>query len=163
MSKTRKAWSHERQQGKDEWLTPLYIIEDLGPFDLDPCAPVNRPWDTAKIHYTIFDDGLLKDWSGRVWMNPPYGTETPKWLKKLSDHGNGIALIYARTETRMFFDYIWDKADAILFIRRRLTFYDVYGKPGNNAAGAASCLVAYGKDNIVALENSNIDGKYIEL
>ena len=43
-------------------------------------------------------------------MNPPYGSETPKWLKKLSEHGNGIALIYARTETRMFFNYVWDKA-----------------------------------------------------
>ena len=35
----------------DEWLTPPYIIEALGRFDLDPCSPINRPWDTATIHY----------------------------------------------------------------------------------------------------------------
>jgi hypothetical protein len=37
---------------KDEWLTPQFIVQALGAFDLDPCAPVNRPWDTARTHYT---------------------------------------------------------------------------------------------------------------
>ena len=38
---------------KDEWLTPPEIINSLGTFDLDPCSPINRPWKTAKKHYTI--------------------------------------------------------------------------------------------------------------
>ena len=50
---------------KDEWLTPPEIIKALGPFDLDPCAPVVRPWDTAKIHYTTTDNGLQREWRGR--------------------------------------------------------------------------------------------------
>jgi hypothetical protein len=41
------------ETGKDEWLTPPEIIKSLGEFDLDPCSPINRPWDTAKNHYTI--------------------------------------------------------------------------------------------------------------
>ena len=41
--------------GKDEWLTPPYVIEALGSFDLDPCSPIKRPWPTAKEHYTILD------------------------------------------------------------------------------------------------------------
>ena len=65
--------------------------------------------------------------------------------------------------TRLFFNYVWDKADGILFIRKRLTFYNVKGEPGKNCGGAASCLVAYGKENAKALEISNIDGKYIKL
>jgi hypothetical protein len=158
-----KVWSHERQQGKDEWLTPPNIIEVLGPFDLDPCAPINRPWEMAKYHYTVLDNGLTKKWNGRVWCNPPYGTETPKWLEKLSNHGNGIALIYARTETKMFFDYIWDKADGIMFLRRRLTFYHVDGTLGKNAAGAPSCLVAYGEYNAERLKDCSLDGKYVSL
>ena len=44
--------------GKNEWLTPPHILRRLGPFDLDPCAPINRPWDTAEHHYTIEDDGI---------------------------------------------------------------------------------------------------------
>jgi hypothetical protein len=46
-----------------------------------------------------------------VWLNPPYGTSTARWLARMAEHGNGIVLIYARVETRMFFDYIWDRAD----------------------------------------------------
>ena len=80
-----------------EWLTPPYIVEALGEFDLDPCSPINRPWDTATRHYDEWDDGLNKPWWGRVWCNPPYGREAEMWLKKLAGHGNGIALIFART------------------------------------------------------------------
>ena len=69
---------------KDEWLTPPEIIKALGSFDLDPCAPVIRPWPTAQEHYTILDNGLIKPWRGRVWLNPPYGEIGP-WARKLAD------------------------------------------------------------------------------
>jgi hypothetical protein len=59
--------------GKDEWLTPPGLIRGLGEFDLDPCSPIKRPWNTAKHHYSIDDNGLQKKWFGRVWLNPPYG------------------------------------------------------------------------------------------
>jgi hypothetical protein len=91
----------------DEWLTPPEIIHALGLFSLDPCAPINRPWDTAIQHYTITDNGLKLPWFGRVWLNPPFGREAVKWLRRLRDHGNGIALVPARTETAMFFETVW--------------------------------------------------------
>ena len=51
--------SHQSANMKtDEWLTPPEIIKALGPFDLDPCSPINRPWDTARKHYTIENNGL---------------------------------------------------------------------------------------------------------
>lgn len=109
----------------------------------------------------------------RVWCNPPYGLKANIWLEKLHYHGNGIALIFARTETNMFFDWGWNKADAMLFIKGRLTFYDVYGnlcimKNGKNKgktanSGAPSVLIAYGQNNSEILKNCNIKGKFIPL
>ncbi len=57
----------------DEWLTPPGLIKALGTFDLGPCSPRIRPWDTAIKHLTKKDDGLTHEWAGRVWLNPPYG------------------------------------------------------------------------------------------
>ena len=149
--------------GKDEWLTPPEIIRALGDFDLDPCAPIIRPWNMAKTHYTIEDDGLSKPWYGRVWCNPPYGIEGGKWLKKLSEHGNGIALLFARTETGNFFRYIWPRASGIMFLRGRLVFYHADGTKPANSAGAPSCLIAYGDKNVKALRDSGLDGMFISI
>lgn len=148
--------------GKDEWLTPPEIIKALGEFDLDPCSPVNRPWDTAKNHFNINDNGLMMDWGGRVWCNPPYGKYTEMFLEKAVMHGNCIALTFARTETKMFFKYVWDRADAVLFIKGRLSFYHVTGEKGGSA-GAPSVLIAYGKENAEVLRGCGIKGKYIQL
>lgn len=141
---------------KDEWLTPPEIIKALGSFDLDPCAPINRPWDTANCHYTIGDNGLVQPWFGRVWCNPPYGLKAAKLLERLADHGNGIALIFARTETRMFFDHVWGRSDAVLFIEGRLHFHHVDGTRAKANGGAPSCLVAYGENNVNRLINSDL-------
>ena len=149
-------------KNNDEWLTPPEIIKTLGGFDLDPCAPVNRPWDTARNHFCVHDDGLIQKWFGRVWCNPPYGRKTFKWLSKLHAHGNGIALIFARTETIGFHTEIWNKADAIFFFKGRLKFYRVDGTQGDTA-NAPSCLVAYGKQNAETLKNCKLTGKYISL
>ncbi len=164
---TRKgSGGHQSARMKNnEWLTPPEIVKALGEFDLDPCAPIERPWPTAKRYFTKNDYGLLKDWGWRqrVWLNPPYGQQTAKWLEKLSNHGNGIAIIFARTETNMFFDYVWDRADGILFIKGRLTFYYVDGTKPKANSGAPSCLIAYGENNYEALLSSGINGKLIKL
>lgn len=147
--------------GKDEWLTPPEIVSALGKFDLDPCSPINRPWDTAINHFTINDNGLMMPWEGRVWCNPPYGKQTATWLEKCAMYGNAIALTFARTETRMFFRCVWEKAHAVLFIKGRLTFYHVTGEQGENSAGAPSVLIAYGKENAECLKNCGIKGKFL--
>lgn len=148
---------------KDEWLTPPHIIQALGEFDLDPCSPINRPWSTAKNHFTKEDDGLKQDWIGRVCPNPPYGLLSSQWLNKLATHGNGIALIFARTETEMFFEHVWNKATALLFIKGRLYFHHIDGTKAKANAGAPSVLVTYGNDNAYCLKNCNIPGKFIPL
>ena len=151
------------ETGKDEWLTPPEITTALGEFDLDPCSPINRPWDTAKKHYTIEDDGLSKTWAGSVWCNPPYGKEAVKWLKKCNTHGDCIALIFARTETKVFFDHVWEKATAILFIRGRLKFYHVTGEKAGNMSGSPSVLIAYGEKSADRLKNCGIKGKFLRV
>jgi len=80
---------HSANMINDEWLTPPHILKALGEFDLDPCAPVVRPWPMAKTHYTKVDDGLQKQWFGRVWCNPPYGREIGAWVKKASETMGG--------------------------------------------------------------------------
>lgn len=150
---------------KDEWLTPPSLLCALGGFDLDPCAPAaeRRPWDMARTHYSAEDDGLSKPWHGRVWCNPPYGLEAARWLERLAAHGNGIALIFARTETAMFFEHVWGKASALLFIKGRLHFHHVDGRRAAANAGAPSVLVAYGFENAKTLQECVIDGQYVAL
>lgn len=149
---------------KDEWLTPPELIRLLGFFDLDPCSPGDRrPWDTAVRHYSVEDNGLIKPWNGRIWLNPPYGKETGLWLNRLASHGNGIALIFARTETEMFFGEVWKKADALLFLRGRLHFHHIDGTRAKANSGAPSVLVAYGDKNVDALEKVSHLGELIFL
>lgn len=141
---------------KSEWLTPPEILRALGPFDLDPCAPASRPWDMASSHYTEY--GLDREWIGRVWLNPPYGPRIYDWVSRLADHGNGIALIPARTETRGFHDWVWGKANGVFFFRGRLAFYNADGTVANGSFGAPCCLVAYGENNRTAIAESGLHG-----
>lgn len=154
---------HSARMLKDEWLTPPEILRALGDFDLDPCASINRPWDTARRHYTVTDDGLKQEWFGRVWCNPPYGLESAQWLARCADHGDAIALIFARTETRMFFDHVWAKAQAVFFLEGRLYFHHVCGRRARANAGAPSVLVAYGNNNAATLKDCGIPGRFIAL
>lgn len=155
--------SFERcEDTKIEWLTPPDLVKKLGIFDLDPCSPVNAPFLHANTNFTIEDNGLTKEWFGRVYLNPPYGKGMDLWIEKLKKHGNGITLIFARTETKCFFEHIWNDADGILFVKGRIKFYHVSGIQGGTP-GAPSLFIAYGKENALALKNSGIAGKYLDL
>ena len=110
--------------GEKTWLTPPHIIEALGPFDLDPCCPPNMPWQTAAQMVCRPDDGLAVDWTGkRVWLNPPYGRDAMPFLGRMAVHDRGgILLIFARTDTSAWQDWIFPYAYSILFLRGRLRF-----------------------------------------
>lgn len=153
--------SHAAQT--DVWLTPPYILNALGEFDLDPCAPITRPWDMARKHFTKADNGLAQPWVGRVWLNPPYGPEAGQWLKRLADHHNGMALIFARTETQAFFEHVWSGSQALLFLRGRVKFHYPDGRQCPNSSGAPSVLVAYGDANASVLRTCGLDGKYVHV
>lgn len=163
----KKGFTHESTYNESkEWYTPRFIFDALDlEFDLDPCSPGAYivPWIPAKRHLTYLDDGLNAHWEGRVFMNPPYGMDTPKWFQHLSMVGNGIGLVFARTDTRWFHEYA-PKSDAICFIAGRIHFVpadkakayadgDYQPKAG---CGAASMLVAFGEDNARALFRSGL-------
>lgn len=150
---------------KDEWLTPPAIIQALGDFDLDPCAPVWRPWRTAAKHYTIEDNGLYQPWEGSVWLNPPYGgpSTVGPWMRRMARHNNGVALIFARTETELFFETVWSRATACLFLLGRLHFCHGDGRRAEHNAGAPSVLVAYGRMNAERLRRCGLPGALIPL
>lgn len=143
--------------GTTTWLTPPEILEPLGKFDLDPCAaPSPRPWPTATRHIELPECGLSAKWSGRVWLNPPFGREARAWLLKLAAHGDGIALIPARTETEMFYESVWQIADAVCFIKGRPHFRRPDGTRASFNSGAPICLVAYGYGNAAVLRRSGL-------
>lgn len=148
----------------DEWYTPKEIVDALGKFELDPCSPVNRLWDTATRHITPQEDGLQANWGGvRVWLNPPYSRPLiERFVDKMVENNNGIALLFNRCDSKMFQDVIFPNATAILFMRGRIKFYRPDGTKGDSP-GCGSVLISFGEGNAEALEKSNIPGKFIRL
>jgi hypothetical protein len=155
--------SHQRCVGKSQvHLTPKWLIDKLGPFDLDPCAATDRPWDCAKRNYVEADDGLALPWEGLVWLNPPFDRyQVGKWIQKLADHGNGIALVHARTEAE-WFRPIWQQGNAILFLSKRLKFCRIDGTEQPANSGAPPVLAAFGDLAVRRLQGSNISGALID-
>ena len=146
----------------DTWLTPLFIIRALGPFDLDPCAaPSPRPWPTAANHIELPADGFYSEWYGRVWLNPPYGRSISDWMEKMAAHRKGIALTFARTETETWQRWIWPFAHSILFIAGRLFFALPDGTVSKGNAGAPSALISYSQSDTMALLRSGIQGALV--
>ena len=146
-----------------DWLTPPTVIAALGQFDLDPCAHPEQFYQTADHMIAPPANGLDAEWNGRVWLNPPYGSELRAWISRLAEHGDGIALVPARTEVESWFwPFIWERADAILFLRGRLWFLKPDGTTSGNA-GHGSVLAAYGRRNVESLKESGLRGKLVRL
>ena len=144
----------------DEWYTPIEIINSLGQFDLDPCAPEKPLWQTATTMYDKNIDGLKQVWSGRVWLNPPYSNPKP-FIKKLAEHGNGIALVLNSTDTEWFQEYGLKKANGMYLLKGRPKFTRMDMSPVSIMRGVV--LFAYGEQNCQALKNCQLNGYYVGL
>lgn len=156
--------SFERSaNASDEWYTPREIIEALGEFDLDPCAPMHPLWPTAKTMYNKQDNGLIQNWGGRIWLNPPYSKPLIwQFVEKLAEHGNGIALLFNRCDSNKFQDIIFTKATGMMFLRNRIKFFRPDGTRGDSP-GCGSVLIAFGRENAEILRICSLQGKYVEL
>lgn len=129
----------------NEWATPQDFYDELNKefeFTLDPCAtPENAK---CEKFYTVKEDGLQQNWQGeRVFVNPPYGREISKWVRKASEESKKpntiiVMLMPARTDTTYFHDYIYKKVKEIRFIRGRLKFGD-----SKNSAPFPSMVVVF--------------------
>lgn len=136
-----------------EWYTPRWIFDALDlTFDLDPASPHDMPSEVPAItKYTVFDDGLSKAWHGRVWLNPPYGPETGAWIRRFLDHGNGIALVFSRTDTSWCQEAM-QSAAATLFMAGRIDFIPgLENQHKKSRCGAGTVLFAMGEDCANAL------------
>ena len=111
----------------DEWATPQDVFDKLNcefHFDLDPCATANN--HKTDLYFTAEQDGLYQNWGGhKVFCNPPY-SEIDKWVEKAwresrQDYTTVVLLIPARTDTRYFHNFIYNRAE-IRFIKGRLKF-----------------------------------------
>lgn len=127
---------------KDTWETPIDFFKKLNMefnFELDVCATA----DNAKCrhYFSPEQDGLAQQWNGTCWMNPPYGREIGKWVKKAYESClNGatvVCLLPSRTDTKWFHEYIYKKAE-IRFIKGRLKFGD-----SKNSAPFPSMVVVF--------------------
>jgi site-specific DNA-methyltransferase (adenine-specific) len=107
------------------WGTPQKFFDELNKefhFTLDPCA--TKETAKCKKYFTQKQDGLKQNWNKEiVFCNPPYGKEIGKWVKKASEAQGGVVvmLIPARTDTKYFHEYIYNKTE-IRFLKGRLKF-----------------------------------------
>jgi phage N-6-adenine-methyltransferase len=125
-----------------EWTTPQVFFEALDRqfhFTLDPCStPQNAK---CKRYFTKAHDGLARRWTGCVFMNPPYGREIGKWVKKAYEESQHnaelvVCLLPARTDTRWWHNYCLK--GEIRFVKGRLKFGDA-----KNSAPFPSVIVCF--------------------
>lgn len=145
----------EKQGMSDVWYTPSYIFKALEvEFDLDVASPDDKALTDVPAKKFIEKNSLECQWDGFVWMNPPFGGRNAidKWIKKLIQHGDGIALTPDRTSTA-WWQNAADRADCILFIKGKVKFISGSGKP-NNSPSTGTTLFGYGKNAVSALTSA---------
>lgn len=144
MGITKGLMSSNRQ----DWETPQELFESLDAefgFELDVCATESNT--KCGKYYSPEQDGLIKEWAwaGTVWMNPPYGREIGKWVKKAFEESlkgaTVVCLLPARTDTAWWHDYIEGKAE-VRFIRGRLKFS---GSKGSAPFPSAIVVMRFGE------------------
>jgi len=113
----------------------------------------------ASGHYTLPQDGLALPWHGTVFSNPPYGAATQHWLRKLAGHEDGIALVFARTDTAWFHEAA-ARATLICFVAGRIKFINGHtGKPAGSpgsGSGSGPALIAFGQKSAEALRQAEL-------
>ena len=143
--------THERRGESNEWYTPKYIFDALGEtFNLDVACPIEGPRHTpANSFYS--ERALDREWTGFVWMNPPFGHQATKrkWLAKFFQHGNGIALLPDRTSAPWWQEFA-PMADAVLFVAPKVKFERPDGSLGLQP-GTGTTLFAAGSRGKAAL------------
>lgn len=149
------AW--EAPGASDEWFTPAYVFEALGVrFDCDVASPRGMTTYVPADRF-IERNSLSTDWTGFVWMNPPFGGRNglEPWLDRFFDHGNGIALTPDRTSTP-WFRKAWARADMVLFTPK-IQFIRPDGTRGKSPSNGTA-LFAKGGKAVGALTNAACEG-----
>lgn len=147
----------ETAGASDEWYTPAYVFKALGEhFDTDVAHPGDATCHVPASRW-ITQDSLSHDWTGFIWMNPPFGGRgaLAPWLDRFFQHGNGIALTPDRTSAPWFWE-AWQRANRVLFTRK-IRFLRPDGSEGVSPANG-TCLWAAGDRAVTALERAALSG-----
>jgi hypothetical protein len=142
------------QTGEMEWYTPSDYIDAVrevlgGRIDLDPASsPMAQAIVQAEKFYTIDDDGLAQDWSGSVWLNPPFKSSLVKQFaeKLIAEHVNGdvpaaVMVTNSYTETSWWHSLARAGA-AVCFTRGRIKFDSPHGEKAAPTNG--QCFYYFG-------------------
>ena len=147
----------ETPGASDEWFTPAYVFEAMAVrFDLDVAAPAGLTTHVPADRF-ITENSLTTEWSGFVWMNPPFGGRGEKepWLDRFFDHGNGVALAPDRTSAPWFRN-AWGRADMVMFTPK-IRFLRPDGSEGKSPSNGTA-LFAKGNKGVCALTNAACAG-----
>ncbi len=136
--------------------TPQYIIDALGPFDLDPCA--GKDTNIGKVNWWNGrgENGLKREWSGFVWCNPPF-LYKEIWIKRMLKHNNGILLLPERGSAP-WFGPLAERAGAYFVMGKKINF--VGGSSSNNIG---SVLFPFGSEAISRIEKSDLPGLLVNV
>ncbi len=123
------------------WVTPKWIFDWVGSFDLDPATFPEHPWPCAIENRSA--GGLLTPWHGRVFLNPPYESrQIEPFMERMASHGNGVCVVAARIETRWFQQFVFGAAQAVFFPLGRIRFCRPDGTE-ERAVAFPSCVAFY--------------------
>lgn len=116
-----------------EYSTPLDIFEPLrDEFDIkfDICA--SKENNKCPLYYTKENNCLTREWSeirGSIWMNPPWGREMQKFVKKAYEESQKgktiVCLLPVRTNTKWWHETIIDTGMEVRFLRGEIKFNDL--------------------------------------
>jgi site-specific DNA-methyltransferase (adenine-specific) len=147
--------------GKNDWETPPKVfsaLDKLFKFTLDPCATKKNA--KCKKYYTKKDDGLTKIWSGRVFVNPPYGREIYSWIKKARQESIlnceiVVTLLPARTDNYWWHEFVMT-AKEIWFTKGRIIFFDKGKVSGGSTFGSVVVIFDKKKHRFPKIKSWNV-------
>lgn len=138
----------------DHLKTPPWVYEALWPIDLDPCAGADTTIGDTNWSIERNEDGLLRDWHGFVYCNPPF-SQKELWAKEMVKHGTGI-LILPERGSAPWFGPLAEKAGQYWVMGQKINFI---GGPSSNNLG--SVLFLFGVKAVRRVLNSGLPGHLV--
>lgn len=134
----RTALGTLKSSESDEWYTPARYVDlarDLmGGIDLDPASSAKANETVQATSFLTEADGALtQPWRGRVWLNPPYGSKCPLFVRKLTEEyesgriDEAVLLVSAYSTETKWFQPLFMRP--VCFADHRIRFVSGDGRP----------------------------------
>lgn len=143
-----------KESPNDKLQTPEYVFKTLGRIDLDPCSGENTKIGSVNLWDGRGDNGLLTDWTGFVYCNPPF-SQKELWIEKMIKHGNGILLLPERGSAP-WFGPLAKAAGKYFVMGKKIDF--IGGTSSNNVG---SVLFPFGEEATRRIKNCGLPGHFV--